>query len=237
MIFNLEPDVISKVAPPVIIGLVTILVANIANFVLKRLFKNAETTLEKLAEKHKNDEYKKRIAANKTKFVFMRRIVAGVIYVIGIVLMISSVPSLRTFSYSLLAGAGVVAVIIGFATQKTFANIISGWMISVSQLYAIGDGGRLKEEYGTIEDITLRHTVLKTWDNRRVIIPNAIVNDEVINNYTLDDERILSTIEMNISYDSDIDLARKIMQEEIVNHPAFISNKSEGEVMDQADEV
>ncbi|MBN2459132.1 mechanosensitive ion channel family protein [Candidatus Woesearchaeota archaeon] len=233
----LDPNVVNQIVPPISIAIVTIIIGHFANYAIKKLFKRAEKALEELAEKHNDDHHKAMLAADRTKFVFTRRMAIGVIYTVGILFMIGSVPSLRTFSYSLLAGAGVMAVIIGFATQKTFANIISGMMISISQPFRIGDRVKLKEEYGTIEDITLRHTVLNTWDNRRVIIPNAIMNDEVIVNYTLKDEKILSTIEIGISFDSDIDLARKIMREEIVNHPDFIVNTQEGDALDKSDAV
>jgi len=232
----LDPGV-KDVITPIFIGLATIVGANFVNILLKKGFRTAEHALEKHAEKTKDAYHKDKIAAEKTKFAFLRRIVVGVIYIIGIILIISRIPSLKTFSYSLLAGAGVIAVIIGFATQKTLSNIIAGLMISISQPIRVGDRVRFKDEYGIIQDITLRHTVLKTWDNRYVIIPNAMINEEVINNYTLGDERILATVEIDISYDSDIDLARKIIHEEILKHPYFIDNRTEADMLAGKDPV
>ncbi|HHE36559.1 MAG TPA: mechanosensitive ion channel family protein [Candidatus Woesearchaeota archaeon] len=221
---------------PIFIGVTTIISGNIANYLLKRSFRSAEHALEKHLKKH-GGQYKERLAADRTKFVFMRRIVVIVIYVVGAILIISNIPSLKSFSYSLLAGAGVLAIIIGFATQKTLSNLVAGLMISISQPFRVGDRVKLKDEYGIIEDITLRHTVLKTWDNRRVIIPNSVINEEVINNYTFGDERILSTVEIGISYDSDIDLAKKIMSEEIRKHPLFIDNRTEADLLAGKDSV
>jgi len=221
---------------PVFIGAITIIVGNIANYLLKKTFRSAERALEKHASKHKG-EYKEKIAADKTKFVFMRRIVVTVIYLVGAILVISNIPSLKAFSYSLLAGAGVLAIIIGFATQKTLSNIMAGLMISISQPFRVGDRIRFRDDYGIIQDITLRHTVLKTWDNRYVIIPNSMINEEVINNYTLGDEKILATVDMDISYDSDIDLARRIMKEEILKHPSFIDNRTETDMLAGKDPV
>lgn len=222
---------------PVFIAIATIVAANLANILLKKGLRRAEASLEKHAEKAKDDYHKQKLAGEKTKFAFMRRITVGIIYIIGIVLIISRIPALKTFSYSLLAGAGVLAIIIGFATQKTLSNIIAGFMISISQPIRVGDRVRFKEDYGIIQDITLRHTVLKTWDNRYVVVPNAMINEEVINNYTLGDERILATVEMNISYDSDIDLARKIMREEIMKHPKFIDNRTDADLLSGTEPV
>ncbi len=230
-IFDMSTS-LGAVFTPIFIGIITIVVASLVNILLKKGFKSAEHALEKHAEKTKDKYHKDKIASEKTKFVFMRRITVGVIYLIGIILIVSTIPALKTFSYSLLAGAGVLAIIIGFATQKTFANIISGLMISVSQPFRVGDRVRFRDEYGIIQDITLRHTVLKTWDNRYVIIPNDLVNQEVINNYTIGDEKILATVEIDISYDSDIDLAKKIMKEEILKHPKFVDNRTEADLLE-----
>ncbi len=235
-LFSVNVPTFGIVITPIFIGVVTIVVANLVNYLLKKSLKGAELALEKHAKKHKGD-YKEKIAADKTKFIFMRRIIVGIIYVVGIIFIISSIPSLKAFSYSLLAGAGVIAIIIGFATQKTLSNIMAGLMIAVSQPFRVGDRIRFKDDYGIIQDITLRHTVLKTWDNRHVIIPNSLINEEVINNYTLGDERILATVEMSISYDSDIDLAKKVMKNEILKHPAFIDNRTEADMLAGKDPV
>ena len=228
---------VRSVVVPIFIGVATIAVASLVNLLLKKGFKRAERSLEKHAQKTHDPKQKEKIAQEKTKFAFMRRIIVGGIYLVGLILVISRIPALRTFSYSLLAGAGVIAIIIGFATQKTLANIIAGLMISISQPIRVGDRVRFREDYGTIQDITLRHTVLKTWDNRYVIIPNAMVNEEVINNYTLEDEKILATVDLDISYDSDIDLARKIMREEILKHPKFVDNRKDADLLSGADPV
>lgn len=235
-LFQLESGV-KDVIWPIFIGVATIAVANFVNLLLKKGFSSAEHALEKHAEKTHDPHHKQKIAEEKTKFAFMRRVVVGVVYLVGIILIISKIPSLKTFSYSLLAGAGVLAIIIGFATQKTLSNIIAGLMISVSQPFRVGDRVRFRDEYGIIQDITLRHTVLKTWDNRHVVIPNAMINEEVINNYTVEDEKILATLEIGISYDSDIDLARKIIKEEIMKHPKFIDNRTEADMLAGSDPV
>ncbi|MCK5721551.1 MAG: mechanosensitive ion channel, partial [Gammaproteobacteria bacterium] len=81
-----------------------------------------------------------------------------------------------------------------------------------------GDLVTVHDEYGTISDITLGHTVITTWDNRRLIIPNHIISDEAIINWSISDPTILWPINIGIGYDSDIDLARSIMIEEAKDH-------------------
>ncbi len=80
-----------------------------------------------------------------------------------------------------------------------------------------------------MEDITLRHTVLKDFENRRVIIPNSVISNESIINSSIADEKICSWLEVGISYDSDIDLAISIIREEAMRHAEYIDNRSNEE--------
>ena len=80
---------------------------------------------------------------------------------------------------------------------------------------------------GTIEDITLRHTVIRNLENKRVIIPNSEISSETILNYTIKDPKICNYFEVGISYDSSVDKAVSIIREEALKHPNFIDNRSE----------
>jgi small conductance mechanosensitive channel len=83
----------------------------------------------------------------------------------------------------------------------------------------VGDQVIVRGEYGTIEDVTPRFTIIKTWDNRRQVIPNQILDKEVLINYTLTDPQKLFTLMFYVPYDTDLDKARKIMVQEAREHP------------------
>jgi small-conductance mechanosensitive channel len=163
------------------------------------------------------------IHTDTTKFVVLRRVIQVLIFLFGFAAIVYAIPEFRAVSYSILAGAGVAAVIVGFAAQKAFANIMSGVFLAVSEPIRVGDRVTVNDHYGTIEDITLRHTVIKTWDNNHVIIPNSIMNEVEIMNHSILDEKIIQTMNVGISYDSDIDKAKGIVIEEIRKHPDFMS--------------
>jgi small-conductance mechanosensitive channel len=127
----------------------------------------------------------------------------------------------------MLAGAGVFAVIIGFATQKTFGNLVSGIFIAIFEPFRVGDKIIFNGNYGTVQDITLGHTIIQTWDNRNIIVPNAKISDEVLENYTFQDAKLLKHIDLGISYDSDIDLARSLIMDEITTHPHYKETKDQ----------
>ncbi|MEA2076245.1 MAG: mechanosensitive ion channel [Euryarchaeota archaeon] len=71
--------------------------------------------------------------------------------------------------------------------------------------FRVGDVVELENEYGTIEDMALRHTVIRTWQNKRRIIPNSRISEETIINWTIGNLTVLWAVDFGISYDSDIE--------------------------------
>jgi small-conductance mechanosensitive channel len=149
--------------------------------------------------------------------MFIHFIVA-IIYLTGIITIIFSIPSLQSLSVALFTGAGVVGIIFGLAAQSTLSNIIAGISLAMFQPFRVGDRLDIMNEYGKVADLNLRHTVIITWDNRRLIIPNSKISNEAIINWTIEDPAIIWSIDVGISYDADIDKARKIMIEEARKH-------------------
>lgn len=167
---------------------------------------------------------------NKTKYQFIKNSLTALIYIIGISLAIYNIPQLRAVSVSLLAGAGVLAVALGFASQHALSNIISGIFIVMFKPFKIGD--RIKvggDDHGIVEDITLRHTVIRTFENKRIVIPNSIISEERIENSQLIDDKVCKFVDFGISYDSDVDLAKLIMEEESLKHPFCIDARTKEE--------
>lgn len=140
---------------------------------------------------------------------------AGLIYA-------SLVPGLRALLGTVLAGVSITAVIIGFAAKSTLANLISGMALAIYRPIRIGDKVTIDKEYGAIEDITLRHTVLKTWENKRLIIPNEKLDSMNILNHSITDPKILTRVSLGVSYDTDLDLARRLIIEEVSRCPHII---------------
>lgn len=170
------------------------------------------------------------IKVDPTQYNFLKHFISGLIYAIGIGIAIYTIEELRTLSVSIFAGAGILAIVIGFASQQAFSNVVGGIFISLFKPFRVGDRVRIGTEiYGVIEDITLRHTIIRTFENKRVIIPNSVIGNEIIVNENLGDEKICKFVEIGISYDSDIDKAIKIMQKEAMKHPFFMDNRTREE--------
>ena len=168
-----------------------------------------------------------------TKYNFLKHLLSAVIILLGLSLAIYTIPSLRSLSVSLFAGAGVLAAIFGFASQQAFSNIISGIFIVIFKPFRVRDRIEIGNLYrGVVEDISLRHTIIRDYENKRIIIPNHVISNETVVNLNIGDQKICRHVELGISYDSNIDKALKIMEEEALNHPNCIDNRSQQDLED-----
>lgn len=145
---------------------------------------------------------------------YTKQMAVALVYLIALLIYVAIIPSFKSVFSALLTGVGVSAMVIGLAARSALSDVVSGFFILIFKPFKIGDIISIENEWGRVEDITLRHTIFLSWDNRRLIIPNEKINNMTIVNYSHTDEQILLHLEIGISYDSDIDLARKIMLEE-----------------------
>jgi small conductance mechanosensitive channel len=105
---------------------------------------------------------------------------------------------------SLLAGAGVMGLALGFAFQSIAANFLSGILISVRHPFTVGDLVETNGYFGHVAEINLRATVLRTLDGRLVFLPNRDVLEKAIVNYTAAGVRRVE-LKMGISYGEDLE--------------------------------
>jgi small conductance mechanosensitive channel len=170
----------------------------------------------------KSEDY---IKIDRTWYRFFRNALNAVIIITAIILVIHTIPALKSVSMTLFAGAGIFAAAIAFASQQALSNIISGVFVVISKPFRVGDtvtiGAPGKQYFGTVEDITLRHTVIKDLENARIIIPNSIINMETLVNHQITDKRCRKRLEFKVSPKTDIKKAFAIIQEEIYAHPNF----------------
>ncbi|MBP7821416.1 MAG: mechanosensitive ion channel family protein [Saprospiraceae bacterium] len=176
---------------------------------------------------------------NPTNYKFIGHTIRALLIIVGIGLAINEVPKFKTLASSLLAGAGIFAVALGFASQHALGNVISGLFIVIFKPFRVNDRLKLRDNKlsGIVEDITLRHTILRDFENKRIIIPNTIMSDEVIINANFNDDHICKHIEFMISYDSNIDLAKSIIRDEVMKHPFNIDNRTPDEIANDVDQV
>ncbi|GHM98552.1 mechanosensitive ion channel protein MscS [Cytophagales bacterium WSM2-2] len=173
----------------------------------------------------------RKLKVDPTRYNFFKNAVDFILFFVAIVIIFRSIPSLRTYGTGLLTGAGVLAAIVGFASQSAFSNIISGIFLVIFKPFSVGDRVKIGQSYtGDVEDITLRHTVIKDFENRRIIMPNSVISNETIINSTTVDEKICVFIEVAVSLKTNLDRAILIIEDEAQKHRYFIENRTELEI-------
>ena len=170
---------------------------------------------------------KNRAGENPTTYKFLKYVGTFIIYLLGIVLAALAFPSLTGVAQTALGGAGILAVVIGIASQEALANLVGGFFIIIFKPFQVRDIIKISDDMvGTVTDITLRHTLIRDYQNKMIVIPNSIINKEKVTNFNLGELRCCEWIEVGISYDSDIDLAKAIMREECMAHPNLVDNRN-----------
>lgn len=200
-------------AKVLIIVLAAFLLERFVRLMLKRTYKRGEQSHE--------DATRYRFLKNATRFIVGLVALAAIIY---------SIPSFKHIAVTLFAGAGILVAIIGLAAQGAFSNIISGVFIVAFKPFRVGDQITVEGHSGIVEDITLRHTVIRTLENRRVIIPNSKISEEIIVNSTINDAAIFQFVVVQVGYECDLDQAIKVIQEESAAHPDFRDRRTAEEV-------
>tara|TARA_B110000908_G_scaffold162180_1_gene207332 strand:+ start:3276 stop:4136 length:861 start_codon:yes stop_codon:yes gene_type:complete len=179
-----------------------------------------------------------KIKADITRVKFFKNAASLIIWLVVFGLVIFQIPEFKTLGVSLFAGAGILLAAIGFAAQEAFSNIVSGVFIVIFRPFRVGDMIRVGEQsYGIVEDITLRHTVILSFENKRIIMPNSVISTDVIVNDSIEDQKVCRFIEVGISFDSDVELASRILQEEAMNHPFSIDGRTKKEKENNLDLV
>lgn len=184
----------------------TYLVAHVLNIVLRRFIGNIPNREKGL----------------QTIFLFVRRIMVGIVVVIGVAAStFAAFPQAGVAVASIFVAAGFASIVVGLAAQSSLANIFAGIIISTSQPFNVNDALSYAGEWAWVEDIKLTFTVLKTWDNRRLVVPNQMFLNSTLINYDLVDSSKLCIVYVTITYDSDVDRATQIMIDAAKAHPDF----------------
>jgi small-conductance mechanosensitive channel len=160
---------------------------------------------------------------DRTMVVFLSQLAHIGVYLLAFILYAQMIPGLRSLGVALLTGFSVASVIVGLAASDTLGNLIAGVSLLLYRPFEVGDWVQINSptdvETGIIETLTLGYTVLRTFDNRRVMVPNSVMTSEVMVNLSANDPRTMALIPIGIAYGADIDLARRILVELAENHP------------------
>jgi len=142
-----------------------------------------------------------------TRFLRIGILIAGLVVALGVL-------NLNKALASVLAGAGIVGLAIGFAFQDLAGNIISGVGLAVNQKwpFKIGDIIETNDFFGIVDEIHLRTTILRTLDAKLVVIPNRQIFQSAVVNYTASGTRRVD-VSCGVSYGDDLEKVKKVVHE------------------------
>src|SRR5438309_11981010 len=115
-----------------------------------------------------------------TRYLVLRRAVTVTILVVGFLSALLVIPQVRAVAGGLLASSAVLGIVIGFASQRTIGNFVAGLLIAFTQPIRLGDRIELEETAGTVEEIGLTYTFIRTDDGARLVIPNEKLASDTI---------------------------------------------------------
>jgi small-conductance mechanosensitive channel len=144
--------------------------------------------------------------------------VIGLFTIASILMLFEEVRSLGT---SILASAGVVGVILGFAAQKTIANLFAGIQIAMTQPIRLDDVVIVEGEWGRIEEIALTYVIIHIWDDRRLVVPLSYFIEKPFQNWTRASAQLLGSVFVWADYTLPLDETRKALKEIIEHHPLW----------------
>lgn len=152
-----------------------------------------------------------------TLLMFIKRIKKLILYSLMILLCLEQFDAFHKFSITVLSGLGIGSVVLGLAAQESMKNFFGSLALVIGDAYEVGDfiECSMQGVSGTVEDITMRHTIIRTINNRRVIIPNCQMNSYIIENFNYKDNENVKLVDYSISYGADIDKAISIIKDEM----------------------
>ncbi len=174
-----------------------------------------------------------------TRFKMIARLGVTTLWFVGVglALYVVNVSVFKQVAVGMFASAGVMGIALGFASQTTAANLVSGVIIAFAQPLRLGDRVEVDLEQGIVEEIGLLYTTIHTWDNRRVLIPNQFLSTRVIRNSTVTDPKTPAAVTFTLKHGTDLGGARSLLLDEARSQPLFVADPHPSVEVVSADET
>jgi small-conductance mechanosensitive channel len=161
----------------------------------------------------------------RTQLTISTRIIYGLICWIGIAAIILTFPKAWEVGASILASASVAALLIGFAAKPSIENLIASLQIALTQPLLINDYIAIDGYKGYVEEIQAQFIVIRTGDERRIIIPLSRVVDGIFENWTKTDENIEICFDFFVDYGIPLEDLRQYYMNNILQKSKFWDNR------------
>lgn len=154
-----------------------------------------------------------------TRYRVLRRGVMTVIVVVGILSAALVIPEVRAVAGGLLASSAILGLVIGLAAQRPLANFVAGVVIAFTQPLRLGDLVTVDGVDGTVEEIGLTYTFIRTESNERLVMPNEKLASDTIRNSTIVSPEKLAEVTLKVPLERDLNAVVDLLRSETAGDP------------------
>src|SRR5213080_2228759 len=155
-----------------------------------------------------------------TRYRILRRSITTAVVMIGLLSALLVIPQVRAVAGGLLASSAVLGIVIGFASQRTIGNFVAGLLIAFTQPIRLGDRVELEDTAGTVEEIGLTYTFIRTDDGTRLVIPNEKLASDTIRNSTIVSREKVAEITLQVPLGKDLRAVVELLREAVAAESA-----------------
>jgi small-conductance mechanosensitive channel len=145
----------------------------------------------------------------RTKFELIQKVINTMVILTTIAAILMTFNNVRQIGTTLLASAGIVGIVIGFAAQKSIGTFFAGLQIAISQPIRIDDTVVVEDQFGTIGEINLTYVIVNSWDGRRLVVPISYFLEKPFENWTRMSPEIISKVKFHADYSLPVDRVRE----------------------------
>lgn len=168
------------------------------------------------------------------------RLLQILVIVVAVTAVLTTITPLKDLGNAIVASSGIASVIVGLAAQESLGNVFSGISISVAKPFVVGEYiellGTTPVIAGTVQAITLRHTILLDANNKDIVVPNSVIDGDIIKRSPQNAEKtdskssVNNFLDVGVAYDADIDKAIAIMRELVAAQPEYVDQRTKKEI-------
>ena len=138
------------------------------------------------------------VRSRRTRIAILSRTATIAIVIITVGLMLITIPAVKNIGTTLLASAGLAALAIGAAAQPALKSLIAGLQIAITEPLRLGDLVVADGHTGRVEEIRMSFVILRTWDERAVIVPTSKILDESFENWSRTNEQLTGPVFLHL---------------------------------------
>ncbi|MCP3735484.1 mechanosensitive ion channel family protein [Sphingomonas sp. RP10(2022)] len=162
-----------------------------------------------------------RARRRRTRIGILHRIGVFVLMLLTVMMMLMSIPSVRTIGVTLAASAGVAGLAIGAAAQPALKNLIAGIQMAFTEPIRLDDVVIIDNEWGRIEDIRLTYVVVRIWDDRRLVVPVSKFLENSFQNWTRETSALLGSVFWYVDPAADVPRIRAELERVVRANPRW----------------